>query len=327
MEGMGAVAPSLDSSADELRVARVIYASQALVQLSIYPEMERIRASAVKHNAPEEVFTALLYRSGWFLHWKEGPGSAVPRIMAQVAKDPRHHSSQIVHSSWGPRRLLGVWSMGILQSDEQDAEMPRRVAELRREMGAGIEHDPATVWHRLAMPASANAAEPASAALPLQNILVCSAHGTQPFELVEFLADKVHAGIVRGRLASVDFEVGVAYVDYPQSHRVLRIVGLARNGLGVPLTRALLNAYSHVVMLLGDAEEDNRKLFSLVETACAGLDAPPALVAVGTSTQMHSELRDIAARRGITYRQAVSPSGPDSMACWEAIEPQLQLGQ
>ena len=58
-------------------VSRFMYASQANVEGSIYSVIERIRASAVRHNEPAGVATALLYQSGWFAQWKEGPSEAL----------------------------------------------------------------------------------------------------------------------------------------------------------------------------------------------------------------------------------------------------------
>jgi hypothetical protein len=115
-------------------VARFMYASQALVHGPIYPEMERIRASAVRHNEPGGVATALLYQSGWFAQWKEGPPEAVLRVMDRVSADLRHHSMQIVHSSRGPRLLAGPWSMSIVQCDDPPSDMAQRIDLLQREM-------------------------------------------------------------------------------------------------------------------------------------------------------------------------------------------------
>ena len=55
-------------------VARIVYASQACVTQSVFAEMEKIRASAIRHNEPAAIATALLYQSGWFVQWKRGPG-------------------------------------------------------------------------------------------------------------------------------------------------------------------------------------------------------------------------------------------------------------
>ena len=71
--------------ADLTPVARVVYASESNLHDSIYAEMERIRASAVRHNVPAGVHTALLYQSGWFVQWKEGPGDALLKLMDRVA--------------------------------------------------------------------------------------------------------------------------------------------------------------------------------------------------------------------------------------------------
>ena len=43
-------------------VARIMYASQARITQSVYSEMEKIRHSALKHNEPAGIATALLYQ-------------------------------------------------------------------------------------------------------------------------------------------------------------------------------------------------------------------------------------------------------------------------
>jgi hypothetical protein len=307
-------------------VARIMYASQALVRVSVYTEMERIRVSAVRNNIPEGVYTALLYQSGWFLQWKEGPGDALLRVMDRVARDTRHHSLRIVHSSRGPRLLSGPWSMAIVQSNEHADELSARVASLRRDMDRGVQYGPPEVWRRLSMPPWRGAAGPVTGPDPdpLQSILVCSASGPQPFELVQWLSEQYGGEVVHRRYAGArDLDVGTDYVDSPQRDRVLRVIAMARKGLAVPLTRAFLADYSHLVMLLSAEAEHNRKLMGLVEQACAGMRKSPALLGVGGTPQAHSEMLALANRHGMSYLDAGSPAGHHSADRWRVIEPHL----
>ena len=112
-------------------VARIMYASQASIRHSVYQEMEKIRSSAVKHNEPAGIATALLHQSGWFVQWKEGPAPALQKIMERVAGDVRHFDMRVVHRSRGPRLLTGPWSMAIVQCHETPAEMEARVQHLK----------------------------------------------------------------------------------------------------------------------------------------------------------------------------------------------------
>lgn len=324
------------SPGDASEVVRMMYASEASVHSSVYTEMERIRASAVRNNTPEGVYTALLYQSGWFLQWKEGPGPALLRIMDRVVKDPRHHSLRVVHSSRGRRLLTGPWSMAIVLHNEQPddsrwAEVHHEmghgistcVSQLLRDMERGIQYTPPAIWRRLSMPVRSSRTWDI-ADNSLQSILVCSASGRQPFELVAWLSGKFGQEVVHRRYADAQhLDVGTDYVDCPKEGGMVRVISMARNGLAVPLTRALLADHSHVVMLLDRDPRTNRRLMDRVGDALAGLGAPPVLLGVAESPGTHLELSALADDWGIPYLGARIPSGQDSAAVWSVIEPQL----
>lgn len=311
--------------AASIAVARIVYASQARIEGSVYAEMERIRASAVRHNEPVGVHTALLYQSGWFVQWKEGPGDALLRIMDRVASDRRHTGMRIVHSSRGPRLLSGAWSMAIVQADDDPEEMAARVTELRRAMEAGAQFSPAAVWRRLSTPmrhpGAARQADPDA----FQRIMVCSSVGQDSFDLVRWLADQHRQEVVHRRFAGAHaLDVGTDYVDFEQDDRVLRVIAMARNGLLLPLTRAFVPDYSHIVLLLsGDLERDSALMFKIAQ-ACAGLPAPPALLGVAEDEATHREIFALAHRLGLIYLPTRATLG-DAAAVWEAIQPSLAL--
>lgn len=324
------------SPGDPTEVVRMMYASEATVHSSVYTEMERIRVSAVRNNTPEGVYTALLYQAGWFLQWKEGPGPALLRIMDRVVKDPRHHSLRVVHSSRGRRLLTGPWSMAIVLHNEQPddsrwAELHRDmghgistcVSQLLRDMERGIQYTPPAIWRRLSMPVRSSATWDI-ADKSLQSILVCAASGRQPFEFVSWLSSKYDRDVVHRRYADAQhMDVGTDYVDCPKEDGVLRVISMARNGLAVPLTRALLADHSHLVMLLSRDAGPNRRLMDRVGDALAGLPTPPALLGVAESPGTHMEMSALADDWGIPYLGARIPSGQGSAALWDVIEPQL----
>lgn len=317
-----------DSSQDEsATVARIMYASQSTVTTSVYAEMERIRAAAVRHNEPLGVATALLYQSGWFVQWKEGPGSALLRVMDRVAGDPRHHSMRIVHSSRGPRLLSGPWSMAIVQCDESPSDMSRRVLELRRAMEHGVQYPPPAVWRRLSTPmqhpGAARQADPDA----FQRVMVCSSEGVAAFEMAQWLAHWTGEELVHRRFAGAQFlDVATDYVDFTHGDRVLRVVAMARNGLQLPLTRAFLPDYSHVILLLGDDDQRNLALMQRVIQACQGLVSPPAMLGVASVAERHDQPYALARRCGHIYLQAEADP-QDHAACWAAAEPLLDKWQ
>jgi hypothetical protein len=313
------------SGGGEEAVARIVYASQARLLGSVYAEMERIRASAVRRNEPAGVHTALLYQSGWFVQWKEGPGEALLRIMDRVACDRRHQGMRIVHSSRGRRLLAGPWSMAIVQCDDRPVQMAQRVAELRRSMESGAQYAPPAVWRRLSTPmrhpGSLHQADPDA----FQRILVCASEGQDSFELVRWLAQRHRQEVVHRRFAGAqDLDVGSDYVDFEQDERVMRVIAMARKGLLLPLTRAFVPDYSHLVMLLSGQPERDIALVRKVALACAGLLAPPALLAVAGHEEAHRAPFALARRLGMVYLSAQAPLG-DAYSVWKAVQPMLAL--
>ncbi len=304
-------------------VARFMYASQANIEGSIYSVIQRIRASAVRHNEPAGVATALLYQSGWFAQWKEGPAEALLRIMERVEADPRHHSMRIVHSSRGPRVLCGPWSTAIVSCDEPPVAMAQRVDLLRRELDNGRQYSPQTVWRRLSTPmrhpGAAQQADPDA----FQRVLVCAAVGMGSFNLVQWLGQLHNQEVVHRRFAGAhDLDVGTDYVDFAEDGRVLRVIAMARHGLALPLTRAFLPDYSHVVLLLsGDAQRDV-PLLQRVANACTGLGSAPALLGVAPDAKTHAELFTMARRSGLIYLNAQCVAQVEKR-WWETISPLL----
>lgn len=306
-------------------VARLVYASVASIRDSVYAEMERIRTSALRHNEPVGVYTALLYQSGWFLQWKEGPGHALLKIMDRVAGDRRHHGLRIVHASRGPRLLDGPWSMAIVQADDPPMEVAQRVDELRRRMEAGEQYSPTAVWRRLSTPMRHPGAARQADADAFERVLVCSSAGMASFDLVRWLSHEHRQEVVHRRFAGAqDLDVGTDYVDFEEDDRVLRVIAMARKGLMVPLTRAFLQDYSHVILLMdGDTERDGWLVQRVVQ-ACGHLVAPPALLGVALEKEAHREAFEIAHRRGQVYLEAVA-NPEDPAAAWAAVSPQLAL--
>lgn len=306
-------------------VARLVYASRARIQDSVYAEMERIRASALRHNEPAGVYTALLYQSGWFVQWKEGPGEAVLRVMDRVAADHRHRDLCTVHSSRGPRLLAGPWSMAIVRCDDSPSQMGMRVAQLRAGLEQGAQLSPAEVWRRLSTPMRHPGAARQAGPDAFQRVLVCAAVGQGSFDLVRWLADEQDQEVVHRRFAGPhDLDVGTDYVDFEQSGRVLRVIAMARRGLALPLTRAFVPDYSHILLLLGGDSGRDLALLRNVALACAGLARPPALLGVAGEPAAHCEPFALARRLGLVYLP-VQADANDCAKVWRAARPLLAL--
>lgn len=314
---------SLPAEASRQEVSRMLYASRSRVEGPVFAELEKIRAAALRHNAPVGVCTALLYQSGWFLQWKEGLADAMRRIMGRVAMDRRHHSLRVVHSSRGPRLLHGPWSMAIVQSDEPPEAVGARVAQLRGALIQGRQYSPTSVWRRLSSPAFLGGTRPVEPE-SYHRVLVCAAKGTGSFDFVRWLADLQRKPVIHRRYAGAhDLDVGTDYVDLDHQQRVLRLVAMARKGLQLPLTRALLADYSHVVLLLCGELERDLALLTRVARACEGLARPPQLAGVGVDRQCHAGMAALAQRFSMAYLPALAPADDPAQA-WNALQPVLQ---
>lgn len=308
-------------------VARIMYASQASIRHSVYQEMEKIRTSALRHNEPAGVATALLHQSGWFVQWKEGPAAAVQKIMDRVAGDVRHFDLRVVHRSRGPRLLAGPWSMAIVQCNETPAEMEIRVQQLKQQVDDGLQFSPAAVWRRLSTPMKHPGATRQQDPDAFQRVLVCAAAGMGSFELVRWLGDRNQVDVVHRRFAgAVDLDVGTDYVDFEQECRVWRVIAMARHGLHLPLTRAFIPDYSHVVLLLSINPERNEQLMQRVARAFDSFPHPPALIGVASRADMHLLPAAMARDHGLPYLTAVADSRVPE-ASWAEIQPLLMHWQ
>lgn len=304
-------------------VARVVYASRAAVRQNVYAEMERIRASAVRHNEPAGVATALLYESGWFVQWKEGPQEALTRIMDRVATDPRHHDLRVVHRSVGPRLLAGPWSMAIVQVQEAVMDMERRVLTLKREIAAGARFTPPAVWRRLSTPLRLPGAQRQHDPEAFRRVLACAAEGTSCFDLVDWLARRHGSEVVHRRFAGAHaLDVGTDYTDFAHQGRGMRVIAMARHGLHLPLTRAFLPDYSHVVLLLSEHDDANAHLLVRIAAALRDVAQPPVLLGLAAARETHAEPAALAHRFGLEYvagaADVTHPAG-----CWDAMQPLL----
>lgn len=304
-------------------VARVLYASQAKVASSVYAEMERIRAAAMRHNPAIGVYTALLYQSGWFVQWKEGPGDSLRQLMDRVSADPRHHSIRIVHSSRGPRMLPGPWSMAIVQRAEDASDMTDRVQWLRHRMETGEQFSPPAVWRQLSTPLPAALAARLPSPDAYQRILVCASATMASFEMIRWLALRSGQAVVRRRYAgSSERDVGTDLVDFLQDGRVVRVVAMARGGLTLPLTCALMPDFSHIVLLLCGTHAQNLALVHKVALECAGVVSPPVLLGMAALAAEHEEPAFTARRLGLRYVACHADPGHFSTT-WESVQAEL----
>lgn len=305
-------------------MARILYASQSRIDGPVYAQMERIRACAVRHNEPLGVHTALAHQSGWFLQWKEGPADAVRHIMERVLQDPRHHGARIMHRSTGPRLLPGVWSMSIVQCNDNTAEFGARVDQVDAVRLQGLQYAPAAAWRMLSTPLRHPCADRQDTPGVFRRVMVCSAGGEESFALVQHLAWQHRQEVVRRRFAGPQqLDVGSNYTDLPDGEGAVRVIAMARNGLNLGLTRALLVDYPLVVLWCSGSDERDAQLMQRLVQACASTPTPPVLMGLGASPGAHRAMFQLARHAGMIYLDAAPVQGPDE--AWEIISCQLRL--
>ena len=234
--------PDSGSEVPTLPVGRLVYASVCLVQEAVLDEMRRIRDHALAHNGPEGIRVALLYMSGWFVEWMEGPEGAIEALLQRVAQDPRHQGIKVIHRSVGRPRLFRPWIGSIVQTPERPDAFGLRVFEQLDRFEAGQVVDPASVWLALCSPAVAAMPTPLG---QYPRIMLLSARGARTFDLITWLASVQRQPLVRRRFAGAAddaHDVESDYLDLPVHGRQgLRLIANptgARSSAAAPSTRS-----------------------------------------------------------------------------------------
>ena len=133
-------------------------------------EVAAIVASAKRWNPAHGVTGMLVFGSGVFFQWLEGPRVAVQRLMTMLRTDPRHHDVVALSESEEERdRLFPDWDMELVGPDHirdvladalesaEDADSIQVLTQLLEQLD-GTEGDLATLGH--AGPAGSAAATP-----------------------------------------------------------------------------------------------------------------------------------------------------------------------
>lgn len=307
---------------------RLIYVSLSNVEGSVFEQMLRIRERALARNLANKVNVALLYQSGWFIEWMEGPPSGIRAVMERVARDTRHRQITVVHSSRGPRRLTQPWSMAIKQTGDRQSNFAPRAFAFREQYLDNVATDPISVWRKLSFPILGPTSTGRAERFECQRVMMCAAIGAQSFDVVQWLGERYRRTVVNQRCAGDrGGDVAMSYADLaiPVNAVVRRVVAVARNGLQIGVIQALLPEYSHFIALLsGKAKHDAEMVESLM-SSCSTLGCRPVIVGVGPRGCDHTPLRALAHEAGFIYLDS-SLNGPARPAqLWGAAEPALDL--
>ncbi|PKO77371.1 MAG: hypothetical protein CVU21_08445 [Betaproteobacteria bacterium HGW-Betaproteobacteria-15] len=317
--------PDSGSEVPTLPVGRLVYASVCLVQAAVLDEMRRIRDHALAHNGPEGIRVALLYMSGWFVEWMEGPEGAIQALLQRVAQDPRHQGIKVIHRSVGRPRLFRPWIGSIVQTPERPDAFGLRVFEQLDRFESGQVVDPASVWLALCSPAVTAMPTPLG---HYPRIMLLSARGARAFDLITWLARAQRQPLVRRRFAGAADDapdVESDYLDLPALGRQgLRLIANARKGLAMGMTHAFLPDYTAVVVLLDQDAAANQRIIDRVLAACRQVHHLPTIVGLGTQAELSTDLMEQVERQGLAWRAARTLTGkPDLGDYWVALLPAL----
>jgi hypothetical protein len=321
--------PGVDTPVPGEAVDRLLYASRSCVQGPVFKEMHRIRDHALQRNVADGVYVALLYQAGWFMEWMEGPSAGIQAVLRRLERDPRHRELRVVHHSRGPRRLPEPWSMAFRKDHEDPRDFERRVKALA-ESPDRQELEPASVWRRLSMPLKGSGAAGRQEGDRYQRVMVCSARGTESFELVRWLGHAHHCKVTSQRLAGAQAnDVANDYVDLDGGPGAMlrRVVAMARNGLQIGLFQVFLPDYSHLVLLLCGDRKHDMDLIHILVSACSRLAHRPVLLGLGRPGCDHAALRAVARNGGLAYLDCDLGGTADARALWAAAEPALDFSR
>ena len=131
--------PDLDTTAPTLYT--FVYCSRAAEGVDD-SEVDRLIESAQRYNLTCGITGVLVFGSGVFFQWIEGPAAEVRRLMARLNGDPRHYDIVSLDQSEEKReRLYTDWQMERVDADDirevlqdalESAEDENNIAALKR---------------------------------------------------------------------------------------------------------------------------------------------------------------------------------------------------
>ncbi len=301
-------------------VDRVVMASRATSIDSVYGQMERIRAAALRQNVPAGVHGVLVYLSGWYLLWVEGPSAGVREALRRVARDPRHYSPRVLHFSQGPRLLPTPWSMMMLPSSDTADAVGQRVDALRTLLLSGRQFSPTSVLRRVAapfgLPLGAGVTDPES----FHRVGICAAESAPAFGLVRWIAGQQGQPTRHRRVAGEEgLDAGMDQVDILVDNLPCRLNALPWQSLVHGLLRVYLPEWQHMLMLFGGSVRGDETLMQRMVKAAAELPEPTSLLASAPDEETHARMAAIAAPAGLPYEPIAVASSQDHAVLWRAL--------
>jgi Sensors of blue-light using FAD len=308
----------------EQEVERIVCVSKVSDNTSVYDQMEQIRRAAIAHNPPMGVHAVLIYQSGWFIYWVEGPAEALRKLVKRVSRDDRHEAQRVVHRSHGPRYLPTTWSMMMSRSREPQAEFGLRVAALSQAMEQGRQFSPTSLVRQLSTPLRLFKARSLADPETFHRVGVCGV-GNEAFELVAWLGEKHGQTLAHRRSAGeVDLDTQSDYVEFMQDGHPCRVIAISRHALLHGLLRVFLPDWHLLILLMSGQPKRDDALLDRVREACQGLPGCPHLLGIAPDPETHIRLAGRAQTENLTYLHGDPVSAHDWRAIWRQACVQLQ---
>lgn len=316
--------PPFAAGPGEQEVERLICASVVSDNTSVYDQMEQIRDASMRHNPPLGLHAVLLYQSGWFVYWAEGPGSALRALLERVRRDDRHEAQRVVHHSRGKRFLSTPWSMMMSRSHDTPAEFGLRVTAIRQMMEQGRQFAPTSVIRRLSAPMRLPAARHLPDPEAFHRVGVCGV-ANEAFDLVAWLGAQQGQPLAHRRFAGeVDLDSGSDYVEFMQDGHPCRVIAISRHGLLHGLRRAFLPDWPLLLLVMSGQPKRDDALMDRVRDACQGLPCCPALMGIAPDTETHARMASRSRSEGLHYLHGAPIASHDCGAIWHEAREQLK---
>ncbi len=96
----------------------VIYCSRAADGVDA-KEVDRIIETSQRENVARGITGLLVFGSGIFFQWLEGPPTSVIELMALIRSDDRHHSVVMLNPGEAvDDRMFGEWAMELVSAED-----------------------------------------------------------------------------------------------------------------------------------------------------------------------------------------------------------------
>jgi hypothetical protein len=275
-------------------VLRVVGASLSLVRGSVMEELLAMRRDVGAFNAAHGLRSALLYSSGWFFQWHEGPVAAVGKVLHIAQADSRHHRPRVLHRSLGAPTLASTLQIATTHGADKPTDVARRLFHLTRGQELEPPGRPDELWRHLVAPLYL----PAGVTMPAlvqRHVVAVTSEYTGAVDMVRMFSDRFGLPVTYQRFATdlpQSGDVGAAYVDIPGQGCVTRLHALSRRSLAHPMVRLMLGDLHCVLLLLGERAGAASALAGEVGLLLAGLSMRPALRLAAGSPDAVREARE-----------------------------------